>query len=188
MKGAMSGARALVGKTLSVVCVLVLGCVLAGCGARPEPFERPSRWDSPTPTWTDEEQRAIDAVQRYLDLSTQIDQNIDTADWNRIYEVAGDPLAANDIAHWSAWSELGQHLVGAPTITVDWVSPGYLTSEGQQYYVHVCHDITGVYLFDAEGNRIEDRGSERAPGQVILLLTKNNQYLVVNERVEDGEC
>ena len=94
---------ALTRRFVAAVCVLVVGLALVGC-TRPEPVETPV---TPTSTWAKDDQRAIDAVQRYLDVWTEIGENVDTADWNRIYEVAGDPVAEDDIYFWGGWKEKG---------------------------------------------------------------------------------
>ena len=182
-----TGAGALAGKALAFACAL--GFALAGC-ARPEPEPYvPSETSTPTPTPTrDAEQvRAIDAVQRYLDLTSEIGQNLYTTDWNRIYEVAEDPAAQDVVNIWADWRESDLHLVGAPVITVDSVVLGYFDSQSRQYHVQGCFDRTSAYLADSEGNQIEGV-SGLFPADYTVLISPTGQDLVIGDNRMEGTC
>ena len=165
------------------VCVLVVGFVLVGC-TRPEPVETPV---TPTSTWFRNDQQAIDAVQRYLDVWTEIGQNVDTADWNRIYEVAGDPVAEDDIYFWGEWKTKGQYLVGTPVITVTAVNQGSLTNQGFRRYVYTCYDATEAYLLRKDGSHV-DRDLERFPNVYTVLDSGTGHYLVIGQQMENVTC
>ena len=171
-----------------VACVLVLGWALSGCSPAPPPFEWPSETGTPTPTWDAEQARAIEAVQRYIQVWSEIGQNIDTADWNRIYEVAEDPVAAYDLHYWSTWAADSQHLVGAPVVTVDSVILGYVSGESRQYYVRTCYDRTNAYLVDANGNQEAGRVSGRIPHGFTVQMSHTKADVVIGQTEVNGTC
>ena len=191
MNEAKTGARASGTTALAAACALVLGCALAGC-TRPEPVGTLTTSNNPSaltsPRWTDDEQAAIDAVQNYLDLWTAISQNIDTTDWNRIYEVAGDPVAEDDIYFWGEWASRKQHLVGTPVITTHSVNQGTFTSQGFRKYVYTCYDATSAYLFNIDGTRVENRGLDRRLVAYTVVDSGNREYRVNEMRMEDEPC
>jgi len=184
MGKAMGGVGAPWRTVVAGVCALAMGLALAGC-------TRPGSEVSGTPTSTwgdDERQRSIDAVQRYLDLWSEIGHNVDTADWNRIYEVAGDPLAKIDISYWTAWVEEGAHLVGAPVITVTSVRDVFYDGQGYRQNVHGCYDMTSAYLLKTDGSRIAKLGLDRELYVYTVVKLSTGEYRVVEERTENEEC
>ena len=189
-----TGARAPGVKALAFGRALALGCLLAvwalaGCTKPgPEPHEPPTDTGTPTPTWDAEQARAIDAVQRYLDVTSEIGQNLYTTDWNRIYEVADDPAAQDVVNSWVEWAETGLHLVGAPVITVESVVLGYFDSQAREYHVGVCFDRTNAHLFDSEGKQIEGKISGRFPLDYTVLVSLAGKDLVIGDKGMEGTC
>ena len=183
-----TGAGALAGKVLAFACAL--GFALAGC-ARPEPEPYvPSETSTPTPAPTrDAEQaRAINAVQSYLDVTTEIGQNLETANWSRVFEVADEAVADSAWTNWAYWLSDGLHLVGSPTITVDSVVLGYFDSQSEQYRVRVCSDRTNVHLVDAEGDQMPGGASNRFLHEFTVLVSDSGVDLVIAEAEVGGTC
>ena len=174
--------------------VLAVG-MLVGC--TPSPQVSPSTevtvpsvsiTPTPTPQWTEDEQGAVDAVQRYLQVWTDIGQNLDDADWTTILEVAGDPAANDAQLLWAQWAGNGWHLVGGPSFIPDQVTQGALDSQGQRYHVHGCYIITGGYLADEAGDPVGNRGVDRGPSEYLVLNLNGSKYLVLEDTAEDGTC
>ena len=181
--------------TRKPVVILAVMMVAAMTGCSPDGRETPSPQpvaSTPTPTpspqWTTEEQGAIDAVQKYLEVWTNISQNLGTADWNQIRDVASDPAASDAVTVWTQWNQNGWHLVGGPVFTPDYVNLGGLDGLGQRIHIHGCFSISEGYLFDSDGNRIEDRGVERGTTNYLVLLQGNGQYVVLEDNPEDNPC
>ena len=182
-----TGTGALAGKALAVACAL--GFALAGC-ARPEPepyVPSETSTPTPTPTWDAEQVRAINAVQSYLDVTTEIGQNLETANWSRVFEVANEAVADDAWTNWMDWLSDGLHLVGSPVITVDSVVLGYFDNESRQYHVNVCFDRTNAHLFDSIGNQIEGV-SGRFPVDFTVLVSVTGQDLVIGDKRMEGTC
>jgi len=183
-------------RRLIVLVVAAVGVVgLVGCtpsggeSASPEP-EVTTPGTSPSPQWTAEEQSAIDAVQRYLEVWTEIGQNIDTADWNTIRDVASDP-AANDAGDtWVLWEEHGWHLEGSPSFEVDRVDIGATDYQGTRYHVYGCYITVNVHLADQDGNLVEKQGADRSTGNylVLHLVDPSDKYLVLEDTSEGNPC
>lgn len=172
---------ALTRRLTAAACVLAAGLALGGC-TTPEP-------ESVTPTPTNYEQLAVEAVQRYLDVWSEISQDPSNADKNRIYQVAADYVATDAIGFWSDCSAKEWHLVGGPSIiSVDSVQEGISDGRGRRFHVHTCTDITGSYLVDASGNQVGRRGEDRKPTNYTVLVTQFNQFLVIEDRSEEGTC
>ena len=182
LKSRASGA--LTRRMAAGVCALVVGLALVGC-TTPDPVETPV---TPTSTWSKADQQTIDAVQRYLDVWTEIGENVDTADWNRIYEVAGDPVAKGDIGFWTEWKAVGQHMVGGPVITVTAVNQGPLTSQGFRKYVYACFDASNSYLYTTDGSRVENRGLERQEAAFTVVDSGAGEPKVIELLMESVEC
>ena len=187
MKSRASGA--LTRRLTAGVCVLAVGLALVGCTTpEPEPVGTPSEIGTPTPTWDAEQVRAIDALQRYIDVASEIGQNLYTADWNQIYEVAADPLAASDVFNWSDWKTDGLHLDGAPVITVESVVPGYSDSQTRHYHVTVCYDRTNAHLINPDGTQMAGRLADRSLFGYTVAITKTGSDLVFDVTRKDGTC
>ena len=190
MRRTTARARALARTMMAVVGALAVGA-LAGC-ARPAPqaYQWPIESGAPTPTWDAEQEqvRAIEAVQRYLDVTSKIGQNLDTANWNRVFEVADSVVADDAWYNWSYWLSNDLHLVGTPVITVDSVVLGYSDSQSREYQVRVCSDRTEVHLVDSAGDRIVDMASDRFPHMYTVLVSATGPDLVVAEAEMEGTC
>ena len=141
-----------------------------------------------TPAWTVEEQAAIDAVHRYLEVWADIGQNLPEADLLVFYDVASDPAANDAFLQWGEWMKKGWHLVGAPSFTPDLVTSGARDHLGERFHVHGCFSIEGSYLVDSDGNQVGDRGTERGTGRTTVLHLTNDRYLVIEEVSEDDPC
>ena len=180
---------ALTRRLTAAVCALAVGLALVGCTTpEPEPVVTPSEIVTPTPTWDAEQVRAIEAVQRYLDVTSEIGQNIDTVDWNRIYEVATDPLASIVFSAWSTWQAADLHLVGTPVITVESVVPGYSDSQSRHYHVNVCYDRTNARLARPDGSLMTGRLADRSRVAYTALINRTGLDLVIDEKEIEGTC
>ena len=187
MKSRASGA--LTRRLTNAVCALVAGLALVGCTTpKPEPVGTPSEIATPTPTWDAEQVRAIDAVQRYLDVTSEIGQNIDIADWNRVYEVATDPLASTVFSAWSTWQAANLHLAGAPVITVESVVPGYSDSQSRHYHVNACYDRTNARLARPDGSLMMGRLADRSRVAYTAVINRTGLDLVIDEKEVEGTC
>jgi hypothetical protein len=138
--------------------VLVLG--LVGCfesGTYPTPT-----WDPPTPTptsgWTEEEQAALDAVERYhqvdLELSLKL-PHLTTEDFDRIVEVTADPLRKEMFEDYFYYQQERWTIVGTPVFTPESVQKGMLDNQGWRYHVSGCYVQEEVIVYDASGVVLE---------------------------------
>ena len=180
-------------RRITLTLALTLLAALAGCtpGGQETPTPEPTVYTpvpSPTPSWNAVEQGAIDAVQKYLEVWTDISQNLQTADWYQIRDVASDPAASDAFTVWAQWNQNGWHLVGAPTLDVDRVDEGATDSQGTRYHVHGCFSISEGYLLDIDGNRVTNRGTERGTTNYLVLHQKNERYVVLEDNPEDESC
>jgi len=190
MTRSMDAVAALARTATLLASALALGFVLAGC-ARPEPepyVPSETSTPTPTPTWDAEQVRAIDAVRRYIDVTTEIGQNLETANWSQVFEVADGAVADGAWTNWSYWLSDGLHLVGSPVITVDSVVLGYFDSQSGQYHVRVCTDRTNVHLVDAEGGQIANAAPQRFPYEFTVLVSDSGTDLVIAEEEVAGTC
>ena len=177
-----------------IVMIMVM-MIAAMTGCSPDGEETPSPQpvaSTPTPTpspqWTPEEQGAIDAVQKYLEVWTNISQNLGTADWNQIRDVASDPAASDDVSIWTQWLGNGWHLVGAPGFIADSVALGGLDGQGQRYHVHGCYSIEGSYLVDSNGEQTGQRGADRSIALYQVIKPSDDHYYVFEDGGEDTPC
>jgi len=174
--------------------VIVLGGALAACtpggGGSPTPTVTPTPSVTPTPTpqWTPEEQGAIDGVNHYLEVLTNISQNLDTVRWDTIMDVAREPANNQAFDMWDRWTKNGWHLVGAPTFTATLVVSGMGDYQGQRYWVYGCYNTEQAYLVDAAGNRLEGGGPKRLPTKYGVLHLKTGQHFVYEDTPQEGTC
>jgi len=171
-----------------IICALV-GCTPGG-EVSPTPTDtEPSIAVTPAPQWTDEEQEAADAVQRYIDMWAYIGQNIIEADWRDILEVATTPQSNHDQQMWANWANQGWHLEGAPTFTPTQVQVGMHDQTGQWYYVFGCFVIEDSFVSDKDGNSIGAEGrSERGINSYKVVHIDQQGYLVAESTMEDDLC
>jgi len=171
-----------------LICAL-MGCTLGG-EVSPTPTDtEPSTVVTPAPQWTDEEQEAADAVQRYIDMWAYIGQNIVEADWLDIFQVAMYPLSDNAQEMWQNWFTQGWHLEGAPVFTPTQVQMGPVNHEGQRYYVYGCYVIEDSFVSDKDGNSVGDDGRrERGLAFFTVIRTEQGEHFVSDSTGEDGSC
>lgn len=182
-------------RTPITIITAVLLAAVAGC--TPDVQETPTPepvittpTPSPTPEWTEEEQAAIDAVQNYLAVWTYISQNLQTADWNAIRDVASDPAANDAGTLWVQWNDNGWHLAGSPSFEPDRVSEGATNYQGTRYHVHGCYVTTGSHLSDPDGNPQTKQGADRSTTNylVLHLITPRDRWLVLEDIIEGNPC
>ena len=179
-------------KISAAVAVLMVILGTAGCTPGGGPSSDPP-WTAtpivwPTKPMTDEEKSAADTALKYLEVWTDISQNVADTDLNRIRDVAKDPLVNDDYLAWIRWRDNGWHLVGAPTFEVDTVSRGRMNGEGTIYHVEGCLDISGSYLVDADGNQRPTRQTARATGRYDVLNTLDGGFFVIADVQEEKPC
>ena len=178
-----------------VILAVMMVAALTGCSpdGRETPSPQPTVYTptpTPSPQWTTEEQGAIDAVQKYLEVWTNISQNLQTSDWNEIRYVASDP-AANDAGDlWFQWNNNGWHLVGGPVFQPDRVDLGATDSQGTRYHVHGCYITSESYLVDANGVKLGDPASDRGTANYLVIQLQNPQgkFTVLEDNVEGNQC
>jgi len=176
--------------------VIVLGGALAACTpggeASPTPVVTPSPTVTPTPTpqWTPEEQGAIDGVNHYLEVWTNISENLadPNQSWQPLWDVARDPAVQGAYAVWGIWRDHGYHLVGAPIFTATLVTTGMGDGQGQRYWVYGCYDLHDSHLADAKGNLLNNDGGDRRPTLHLVLSLKNGRQLVLEDNLREGTC
>jgi len=176
------------------VVAVVLFAVVAGC--TPDGVETPSTVPvvttptvTPSPQWSADEQGAIDAVQRYLEVWTYIGQNLGSVDINQIRGVSDDPESNNDLLMWANWINQGWHLVGSPVFTPQSVIPGSTDFQGQRFDIYGCFVITDSYISDPEGNSVGDEGrQERGVSRYRVLHTTSDEYYVTESSTENKTC
>lgn len=172
----------------------MLGNGVTGCTPNVEPTPTPAVTPTVTPTstpqWTTEEQAAIAAVQRYLEVWTEISQNLDDTSqgFDKIWEVATAEHATNKTVMWIDWRHSGQHLVGAPTFEVTSVAPGYSDNSGHRYHVYGCYSTEGSYLVDSDGNEVQKFTGDRLLSSYMVLRTNDDLYLVGANEAEPKPC
>ena len=181
-------------RRITLTLALTLLAALAGCtpGGQETPTPEATVYTpvpSPTPSWSAEEQGAIDAAQKYLAKWAYIGQNLGSVDINQIWEVSTDPESNHDLLMWANWMTQGWHLVGAPEFTPQTVVPGFVDFQGQRYDVYGCYVITDSYISDVNGNSVSDEGrQERGVGRYRVLHTVEDQYFVTESSTEDETC
>jgi len=183
-------------RRLAGICVVVVvSCLMAGCSPASNGDDPVSSTPvvvestpspSPTPTWSGEQQEAIDAVQKYLQVWTDIAQNLGTADWNQIRDVAYGPIVLYDMDRWKQWNDQGLFLVGNPSFTVSWVTSGAQDPVGSIYHVGGCYIIENSYLSDTAGTH-KPVTVARQPSTYDVLLGANGQN-VVTDSDDEGKC
>ena len=184
--------------------VVLLGLVLAGCGPgvvgpSEPPVEAPveataevvvpTPSPSPSPTWSVEQQGAIDAVQRYWEVWTRISQNLDTADWNDLHEVADETAVSLVFEIWAGWKSEGYYLVGSPSFTATSVMESRIDySQGTTYSVRGCYSIESATLVGPSGQPTGNRGPERTVNAYRVLHSIDGTFIVTEAMDEKETC
>ena len=185
--------RGMIGLVVALIGLLV-GCaepVSQPTGPAWTPTPEPAVSITPTPVspWTPEEQAAIDAVTRYLAEWSRIGQNLETADWNDIRDVAVDPAAQNNLSTWTRWEENGWHLVGEQTFSPQNVAPDSQDDAGSWYLVDGCLSIVGSDIVDAQGQSAG--GSDRkdiSPVRFTVLAASTGKEYVSHSEAGQALC
>jgi len=181
-------------RSMSLVAAMMI-VALAGCSPDgketpgPEPVVS-TPMPTPSPQWTVEEQGAIDAVQKYLEVWSDISQNLGTADWDAINDVASDPAVNNAVTLWFQWNDNHWHLVGKPVFNVDRVDQGGTDYQGTRYHVHGCYITVDAHLSDADGNPLTKQGADQSTANFLVMhqLNPHDDYYVLDDTMEDNPC
>jgi hypothetical protein len=175
---------------LMVAAILVTaGCSPGAEQVDPSPTLPTTVVEPPSPTlspqWTEEEQELIDAVDDFLRVSFEIGQDpTDTGEWNRIYEVAGEPTVANSMDQWTEWVYNGWHEAGTSSFEPESIAPGMGDHLGKRFYIRGCY--TASYIVDANGDRVFPNALEQMEGEFRVLRLEDGDYRVL-ENVSKGE-
>ena len=177
----------------AMVAVLMVILGTAGCtpggGPSSDPPWSPTPIVWPTPPMTDEEKGSVDAVQKYLEVSNDIEQHLADADWNRIRDVATEPAVNDALIIWTQWNSKGWHMEGTPIFELNYVNSGMMNSEGNRYHVNGCLVITDTRLVDRDGNQVGDRRSDRNVVEFLVLRrASDGAYRVMENVLKDGTC
>ena len=186
-------------RKLSIVGIVVLGTVLAGCATQvpqthPEPLmEVPSsHWEAvptpqvePTLTWAEEEQDVINGLLRYFDVWNELANNPVSADLNRIFEVAIGPAATDNLKQLTQWSANKWHVEGQALFIVDKVEKTG-DDKGKRYLIHGCY-ISDGYLSDASGHHVGNKTMVHVPTNYEVTHW-DGQYRVIEGFTENGKC
>ena len=182
-------------RRITLTLALTLLTALAGCtpGGQETPAPETTVYTpvpSPTPSWSAEEQGAIDAIQKYLTVWTSIGQDLVGSDWDDIHDVAADPAANDSIDTWSLWAEKGWHLVGSPVFEVDRVAEGATDYQGTIYHVHGCYISVDAHLVDQDGATVVKQGADRSTANYLVLHMTNpaDNYYVLEDVLEGNQC
>ena len=180
---------------MTLIIAMALVAALAGCtpGGQETPTPEPVVYTpvpSPAPSWSAEEQNAIDAVQKYLAVWTSIGQDLVGSDWDDIHGVAGDPAANDSIETWTLWGENGWHLVGSPVFEVDRVAEGATDYQGTRYHVHGCYISVAAHLVDQDGITVVKQGADRSTANYLVLhmVSPADTYYVLEDVLEGNQC
>jgi hypothetical protein len=185
-------------RTIALAAAAVL--MLAGCspGGETTPTTTPpptlaaptTTGPSPTPTpqWTDEQQAAIDAVQAYLEVWTDVAQNLPDSNTDRIHEVATGDLGTEVVMDLAAFRAEGVHFEGAPVFIPDRVQAGFQDGEGQRYHVHGCYDATATRWVYADGTAVTQEPSTKGRARFTVLHAASGSVGVLEENTEEGTC
>jgi len=179
---------------IGLLVTALLAGLMVGCspGVEPTPDPPPATptlTPTPTPQWTAEEQRAIDAVTRYMEVWVGITQKLPDVDQVPLRDVAGDPLRSDMFLLWGDMATKGWHLVGTPSFVPDYVNPGAHDYQGDRYHVHGCYTDTNTYIADKNGKNLGNGlANNEATNYLVLHLLKEGKYLVLEENPEDKPC
>ena len=182
--------RRLVGPlTMVLVAALVGGCTSGDPAVVSSSSPSVTVSVEPTPQWTDEEQAAIDAVQRYIDVWTSISHDPNEVDWEIILDFAWESVVEGDNQVWTRWADEKWHLVGSPTFIPDWVNSGAKDDLGARQHVHGCFVIESCYIADDQGVAVpaSDR-IERGTITYTVIRTADDLYSVSEIKLEDKPC
>ena len=176
----------------SLALAVTIGLTLSGCGTSPDdpPTEStPTPTETPGPTWSTDQQRAIDAVERYFEVWTRISQNRAAGHWSDIKQVAVQPEAGWDIDRWHKWELNDWHLEGSPTLFPVQAHQGVTDDQGTTYHVYMCVSFEDAYVSDGQGNSIEQpRKRDKGISNIEVLLTPDGQGMVASRKTEEEAC
>ena len=172
---------------------MLLASAVTGCGpgevttTTPPP---PPTTPTPTPskTWTPEEQGSIDAVQRYLEVWTDIGHDPLNNNRTQIMDVATGQVTNDNFTQWDRWIQNGWHLTGGPSFTPEWVNTGAKDSQGQRYHVRGCYSIEEAQLVDAQGKPATNPSRTRTLTTYDVLHLTNGRYLIIKDTDEGKTC
>ena len=172
-----------------IVIAFVAACALVGCSPVVEPPPPPPTVEeTPSgPTFTEKEQAYVDAVQRFLDVWTQIMRDPPNQDWEAIREVTWPPLEDEVLMQFLDWEEGGLHLEGAPIFTADEVRWSSTDHQGEWYYVYGCYDITRSSPFDRDGNQLTNSGADVSYGRFEVIQTPGGRFYVAEDAHVEGK-
>ena len=178
---------------IGLLLLVLLASAMTACGpgevtttTPPPPPTTPT--PTPSPQWTPEEQGSIDAVQRYLEVWTDIGHDPAHKGMGQIRDVAGDPIANENTDQWTGWIENGWHLTGGPSFTPELVTSGAGDYQGQRYHVRGCYSIEEAQLVDTQGKPATNPSRTRTLSTYDVLHLKNGRYVVFDSTDQEKTC
>ena len=182
-------------KLILIMAVAILGNCLVGCTPSVELTPTPTAvvptvTPTPTPQWTEDEQGAIDAVHKYIEVWIEVTQHLGDSglNLNRIDEVAIGEHSNETILLWLNWIDRGLHLVGEPSFEANAVVPGVMNSQGQRFDVFVCYSLEHAYLANSDGTQVPKGTADRTTARYEVMKYTGGQYLITWNELEGEEC
>jgi hypothetical protein len=154
----------------------------------PEVARAPTVTPSPTQQWTEEQQGAVDAVDRYRKVLDRVAQDLDNTDWEEVWDVADGEASTGMLEAWSTWQANGWHQVGSTDFVVDRVSKSITDNRGQRYRVRGCYRANGSYLANAAGERAVPGAREEGEAEYLVLLATSGEFWVVDTSLVGDTC
>jgi len=178
---------------IGLLVTALLAILMVGCTPSVQPTpDPPSASSTPTPTpspqWTAEEQAAVNAVARYLEVWAGITQKLPDVDRTPIRDVTGDPLRSQIILDWKDMAARGWRLEGTPTLVPTLVTPGAHDYQGDRYHVLGCYTDVDTFIVDKDGTHLDAGLADNQAVEYLVLHLKEGQYLVLDEKSKDKPC
>jgi hypothetical protein len=143
---------------------------------------------SPSSQWNEEEQGAVDAVQRSLKVWAEIGRDPGGTDWSLMTPVAMEPALQGDKDGWAEWVAEGWHVEGTPEFEATDSSLGLTDSDGKQYHVVGCMRLRGFDVVDSDGESVYPDANEETLFSYQVLLKPSGQYFVMKDLILEASC
>lgn len=138
----------------------------------------PSVTPSPTPTWSTDQQAAVNKVKQYYRVAGEVMSGERSA--NDLAKFARDPALGEAVRYYNTL--FGNGLKEDGTVDISELEPSAVRTSGKRpaVAVQLCQDTTRLQVLDKKGDDVLEAGSKKVSPMVVTVQRWGDEWFVTD--------
>lgn len=146
----------------------------------------PSVTPSPAPTWSTDQQAAVNKVKQYHRVAAEVMRGERSA--NDLAKFARDPALGEAVRYYNTL--FGNGLREDGTVAISDMKPSAVRTSGKRptVVVQLCQDTTRLQVLDKKGNDVLEADSKKVSPMVVTVQRWDDGWFVTNLEAGEHAC